>query len=213
MCSIPVGADVTEQFPVGALEIRTADPYYVFCAQGNHCQQGMVFAVNAGDTFAAFQAAATGAAASTSTAPPTSTTGVVTVTATVTVGSGGQVITTTYGSYPGSAQPTAASAQEHVIVVGGPNGDLTYKPSNITAQVGDTITFQFRQKNHTATQSSFGQPCRPLAQTSTNGQTGFVSGFQPVSDDATTFPTFSIRVNDVSVFYLPDTQSTHFTAF
>jgi hypothetical protein len=111
--------------------------------------------VNPGSNFAAFQAAATGNATSNTTATTASAatgTGVVTVTATVTV-SGGQAITTTYGSYPGSASPTAASPQVHQVVVGGPN-KLYYDPSNITAQVGDVIQFQFQQKNHTVTQVS-----------------------------------------------------------
>jgi plastocyanin len=60
-------------------------------------------------------------------------------------------MTTTYGSFPGSASPTAASSQVHQVVVGGPN-KLYYDPSNITAQVGDVIQFQFQQKNHTVTQ-------------------------------------------------------------
>lgn len=108
----------------------------------------MVFAVNPGNNFDAFLAAATGGAAPTSTAPATTApTGVVTVTATVTVNNGGQVITTTYGSYPGSAQPTAAAPNVHVITVGGP-GILTFQPSNISAQVGDEIRFTFNVKNH-----------------------------------------------------------------
>lgn len=39
--------------------------------------------------------------------------------------------------------------------------------------MGDTILFTFKQKNHTATQSSFDKPCSPI-----NG--GFDSGFVPV---------------------------------
>jgi hypothetical protein len=108
--------------------------------------------VNPGSNFAAFQAAATGnsTTASATTAPAATGTGVVTVTATVTV-AGGQAVTTTYGSYPGSAAPTAVSPQVHQVVVGG-TGKLFYDPSNITAQVGDVIQFQFQQKNHTVTQ-------------------------------------------------------------
>lgn len=132
----------------------------------------MVFAVNPGDKFAAFQAAATGAQAASSTTPiQASATSIVTVTATVTVS--GQPLTTTYGSYPGSAAPTAAASIDHKVVVGGP-GNLNYEPSNITAQVGDTVTFEFRQKNHTVTASSFAAPCNRLAATA--GDAGFDSG-------------------------------------
>jgi plastocyanin len=130
----------------------------------------MVFAVNPGTQFAAFQAAANATGnPTTSTAVPA----VVTVTATVTVDGGD--LTTTYGSYPGSAAPTSLTSTDHQVVVGG-TGKLFYTPSNITAQVGDTVTFQFQQKNHTATQSSFAVPCRELALTSTTGQVGFDSG-------------------------------------
>ncbi len=50
-----------------------------------------------------------------------------TVTATVTVNNGGQTLTTTYGSYPGSAQPTSSTSQDHKIVVGG-NGIIAFNP-------------------------------------------------------------------------------------
>lgn len=140
----------------------------------------MVFAVNPGDKFAAFQAAATGGAAPTNAPAPTaatSTPGVTTVTATVTVS--GQPITTTYATTvtagsPGP-NPTTATSSDHRVIVGGP-GKFTYEPSNITAQAGDTVTFEFRQKNHTVTASSFDAPCRALSLTSTTGEVGFDSG-------------------------------------
>lgn len=122
----------------------------------------MVFAVNPGDKFAAFQAAATGGAPPATTSAPSSTT----TSATATI----QPITTVTSSVP-----TPSSGVDHKVVVGGP-GLLTYSPSNITAQIGDTITFEFHQKNHTVTASSFDAPCRALSLTSTTGQVGFDSG-------------------------------------
>lgn len=200
--SVLIDATQTSNFPIGVLTVNTTDPYWVFCEQTGHCQQGMVFAINPGNQFAAFQAAATGQNASTTAATATAAaTGAVTVTATVTVNGGGETLTTTYGSYPGSAQPTSGTSQDHKIVVGG-NGIIAFNPPNITAQPGDTITFQFNVKNHTVTQSNFAQPCRQLAQTSTTGQVGFNSGFMPVAANATTFPTFTIQVNDVSHFLI-----------
>ena len=158
--------------------------------------------VNPGDRFAAFQAAAnasgsttTTAAATTTSEVATTTPSVVTVTETITVADG-STVTTTYGSYPGSVQPTSGSSTNHLVVVGGQN--LVYNPSNITAQPGDTITFQFMVKNHTATQSSFAEPCRRLSDTSTTGQVGFDSGFMPVDAGATQFPTYTITVNDTA---------------
>ncbi|KAI0350220.1 hypothetical protein OH77DRAFT_1431220, partial [Trametes cingulata] len=182
---VPVADDATD-FPIAQFQVQDTNPVWVYCRQANHCQQGMVFAINPGDKFPTFQSNAVGnnAASSSSSAAATTTNSatatapaasqsVVTVTATVTVD--GTTQTTTYGSYPGSAAPTAVSPQDHVIMVG-QDGALTFSPSNITAQVGDTLTFRFVTKNHTATQSSFASPCSPLSETSTSGQVGFDSG-------------------------------------
>ncbi|TCD70574.1 hypothetical protein EIP91_002604 [Steccherinum ochraceum] len=196
---VPVADNNTAgPFPAARFTVKDTNPVWVYCRQANHCQQGMVFAINPGDKFAAFQAAAMGQSASTSAAssPPPGSATPVTVTATVTV-SGTQLATTTYASFPGSAAPTSAVSTDHKVVVGGPSL-LTFNPPNITAQIGDTITFQFMQKNHTATQSSFANPCSSLSQTSTSGQVGFDSGFMPVADNATTFPTFTVKVNDTA---------------
>lgn len=97
-----------------------------------------------------------------------------------------------------SAAPTVSLSSDHVVVVGGPDNVLAFSPSNITAQAGDTITFQFRQSNHSVTQSTFSQPCVALTEVSTSGQVGFDSGFVYVADNATSFPTFTLQVNDTS---------------
>ncbi|KAJ7842457.1 hypothetical protein B0H14DRAFT_2186880, partial [Mycena olivaceomarginata] len=62
---------------------------------------------------------------------------------------------------------------DHKILVGAEG--LTYIPSNISPAIGDTVTFSTPQ-NHTVTQSSFLDPCKALAETSTTGQVGFKSG-------------------------------------
>ena len=115
-----------------------------------HYSCDFLFPVNPGNNFAAFQAAATGNSTGSSTSATSTATGVVTVTATVTI-SDGSSVATTYGSYPGSPAPTSGSSTTHQVVVGG-TGKLFYNPSNITAQIGDVIQFQFQQKNHTVTQ-------------------------------------------------------------
>ncbi|KZP32507.1 hypothetical protein FIBSPDRAFT_812025 [Athelia psychrophila] len=199
-------------FPTAQFTVQNTSPVWVYCKQTGHCQQGMVFAINPGNNFAAFQAAATGnstasAAASATTAAAATGTAPVTVTATVTV-TGGQAVTTTYASYPGSASPTAAAPQVHNVVVGGAN-KLYYDPANITAQIGDTISFQFMVKNHTVTQSSFATPCRSLTSTSTSGQVGFDSGFEPVSDTDTVFPTFNVTVNSTAPMWAYCKQAGH----
>ncbi|KAI0792835.1 Cupredoxin, partial [Abortiporus biennis] len=217
---IPVADNNTDgPFPVAQFTVEDTNPVWVYCKQANHCQQGMVFAINPGDKFDAFQSAAKGLAASTAsasastvasstTAPPPSgtATGVVTVTATVTV-SGTQAVTTTYASYPGSAAPTSASSSDHRVMVGA-GGLLTFNPSNITAQVGDTITFVFAAKNHTATQSNFANPCTSLTQSSTSGQVGFDSGFMPVPNGTVNFPTYTIQVNDTAPIWAFCRQTT-----
>ncbi|KAJ7460994.1 hypothetical protein B0H11DRAFT_2057691 [Mycena galericulata] len=204
---VPVAANETD-FPLAQLTVKDTNPIWIYCKQTGHCQQGMVFAVNPGSNLAAFQAAATGntSIATTAAAASTGATGVVTVTATVTVS--GEPITTTYGSYPGSASPTSAVSSDHLVIVGGSAG-LVYTPSNITAQPGDTVTFQFQVKNHTVTQSSFADPCRALSLTSATGQIGFDSGFMAVAANQTQFPTFTIQINDTQPIWAYCRQAGH----
>lgn len=57
------------------------------------------------------------------------------------------------------------------------------------------ICTEFAAKNHTATQSSFANPC--LAGLGA-GVAGFDSGFQPVANGSLTFPTFNITVKDTN---------------
>ncbi|KAK7689085.1 hypothetical protein QCA50_007776 [Cerrena zonata] len=223
---VPVADDnVDGPFQQAQFAVTDTNPVWAYCRQADHCQQGMVFAINPGDKFDAFQAAAMGnTAASTSSSssstatptssppPPTSSSTppassstqasssssspiASTVTATVTASGTQQV--TTYASFPGSAAPTALASNDHKVMVGGPNR-LIFDPATVTAQVGDTITFVFQQKNHTVTQSSFANPCQSLTETSTNGQIGFDSGFMPVANGSTSFPTFTIKINDTT---------------
>ncbi|KAH7910634.1 hypothetical protein BJ138DRAFT_1064855 [Hygrophoropsis aurantiaca] len=187
---MPVSASNTDgPFPAAQFTVQNTNPVWVYCRQANHCQQGMVFAINPGDKFAAFQAAAmsggsASAPPSTSTAPPPSGT-----------------------SSAGSSAPTTGTGVDHKVVVGG--SSLVYNPSNISANVGDTVTFQFMQKNHTATQSTFADPCRALTLTSTSGQIGIDSGFMPVAADATTFPTYTFTVNDTTPIWVYCKQTGH----
>lgn len=146
---------------------------WVYCRQANHCQQGMVFAINPGNKFATFKAAAMGETASTSTSVPSNSAS----TSTLPSPSGSSV---EFSSIPPQPTPTGlptptTTSSDHLVVVGGPN-KFFFSPSNITAEVGDTVTFQFQQKNHTVTQSTFAEPCISLTKTSTSGQTGFDSG-------------------------------------
>jgi plastocyanin len=128
---------------------------------------------------------------------------VVVVTQTVTVEA--STWATTYTSWPNSPAPTPASlaGTEHRVIVGGASG-LVFDPPHISALPRDTVVFEFRQKNHTVTQSSFADPCRKL---STNGLVGFDSGFIPVAEGATEFPVWSMVVNDTAPIWAYCRQS------
>ncbi|EPQ58329.1 Cupredoxin [Gloeophyllum trabeum ATCC 11539] len=197
--------------PSFQVTVNDTNPVWVYCRQTGHCGKGMVFAINAPadpnpHSFSAFQqlalsingtnttSSSVSASASAYVTPPAPSE--VTVTATVTVAS--STWTTTYASYDGTPPPTpAAQPQDHKITVGA-NGQLAFSPSNISAAIGDTVTFEFHPKNHTVTQSSFLAPCQPLADTSSIHQVGFDSGFNPVASESSNLPTFQIKINDTA---------------
>jgi len=82
----------------------------------------------------------------------------------------------------------AVNATQTLVKVGF-NETLTFNPDFITgAMPGDTVVFQFQAKNHTATQSTFANPCSPLVG-------GANSGFNPVNASAAQLPQFTITVN------------------
>jgi plastocyanin len=224
----PVAANQTDDFPTVKYTVKDTTPVWLFCKQKGHCGQGMVFSINCPSTgdhsfdnfkqaALAFGAKEKAQAAAQSSWAATATSDVYggqtyapvwhpTVTDTVTYES--QTWTTVYESYPNSPDPTpAAQSTEHRVIVGD-NGTLTYSPSRISANVRDTIVFEFVAKNHTVTQSSFQDPCRKLALTSTTGQTGFDSGFMPV-DPSADHPTFTITVNDTQPIWVYCRQANH----
>lgn len=61
------------------------------------------------------------------------------------------------------AQVAAPSTGVTHIVVAGANGQLRFEPESVAAAVGDIVEFRFHPKNHSVAQSSFAQPCAPLA--------------------------------------------------
>jgi len=89
------------------------------------------------------------------------------------------------------ASAAVAYAADIQVLVGD-GGALAFNPTSVTAQSGDNIIFEFRAKNHSVTQSTFATPCT----LQTTPQTGIDSGFQPVPSGATTFPQWSITVDD-----------------
>ncbi|KAJ7170012.1 hypothetical protein C8R46DRAFT_1090836 [Mycena filopes] len=120
------------------------------------------------------------------------------VTAAITLDST-SVWTTVYTSFVNSpaATPVAAEGAVHTVVVGG-NSKLTFDPPSIAAAPRDQVVFQFTSKNHSVIQSSFADPCRKLNADNASAPAGFNSGFFPVSNTTTDFPTFTVTVNDTA---------------
>jgi len=81
-----------------------------------------------------------------------------------------------------------------ILVKVGANNGLVFSPTDITANAGDTISFQFQGKNHSVTQSTFANPC--VRQTTPTQ--GVDSGFMFVAPNSTTLPQWSITVNNAS---------------
>jgi len=103
--------------------------------------------------------------------------------------------------------PALVSAANITVQVGG-NGALTYTPSNITAAVGDFIEFEFRDKNHTVTQSTFADPCSHF-KNATTGELGLDSGYQAVAAGATQFPVWTIQIAETSPIWMYCMQGKH----
>ncbi len=96
------------------------------------------------------------------------------------------------------------------VVSVGVNGNLSYSPSNIRVNAGEMVQFQFMGGNHTATQSTFDQPCQPAAMFNPN-ITGFHSGFIPAAASAAMgqIATYTIMVNDTKPIWVYCSQGRH----
>lgn len=103
-----------------------------------------------------------------------------------------------------AAAPAAVTATSSPFKVKVGADGLTYTPSNIVADVGTQIEFEFFPKNHTVTQSSFKDPCHPLS------SGGFFSGFVPtaLSPSNTSF-TITVENKTPIWFYCSQTVGTH----
>lgn len=96
--------------------------------------------------------------------------------------------------------PAFVAAQQQVIV--GMNGTLTFNPPAVTVPTGGTVQFIFMSKNHSVYQSSFADPCTPIAN-------GFQAPFFPIASDVTdNFPTITLKVTQTAPlwFYCPQTN-------
>ena len=88
---------------------------------------------------------------------------------------------------------------------------LNYEPSNVVAQVGDIVQFQFLPKNHTVTQSNFDKPCEPLTDAATGAITGFNSGFNFAIAEGVNKDVFQIVIEDSKPiwYYCAQTKGNH----
>ncbi|KAJ7932861.1 Cupredoxin, partial [Mycena leptocephala] len=101
--------------------------------------------------------------------------------------------------------PILSVYADNILVMVGANNQLAFSPPNVTANVGDVISFQFQSKNHSVTQSTFGSPCT----TQTTPKQGIDSGFQFVgAPGAAMLPQFSFNVTDLNPlwFYCAQTN-------
>ncbi|KAH8590165.1 Cupredoxin [Bisporella sp. PMI_857] len=104
-----------------------------------------------------------------------------------------------YGGSSGSSSSTSAAAASttasatkgiQTVLVGSPQ-TLVFSPNSIKADVGTVVEFVFYPNTHSVAQSSFAEPCEPLA----NG-TGFYSGRQTTASGSTGANVFAITIND-----------------
>lgn len=89
----------------------------------------------------------------------------------------------------------------NIPITVGADAELAFNPQVITASVGDTLTFSYFPKNHSVTQSSFTDPCHPLAD-------GFFSGFQPLAAGPGPVE-FVVTVNDTKPIWIYCSQPSH----
>ena len=114
---------------------------------------------------------------------------------------------------PGAPPASAAAPGElivQIVSVSDANGSLKYYPDNIQAAPGSVVQFQFHPKNHTITESSFAEPCKPMAANLTSDtRPGLKSGFVPVTGTETTTPVYNVLINDTKPIWLYCGQGPH----
>jgi plastocyanin len=116
-----------------------------------------------------------------------------------------QFSTLAVSAFIGSA--LAQTTTVHDVTVGTNSGAIAYSPNSVTAAVGDMVQFQFAGGNHTVTQSTFDQPCQPIAMNS--NVTGFFSGFMPVAAGSTDTAAYTIAINNTTPIWVYCSQATH----
>lgn len=87
---------------------------------------------------------------------------------------------------------------------------LKFWPSNIQADVGSMVQFQFWVGNHTVTQSNFDNPCIPINNVNSSA-VGIYSGYMPVgaSADMSMIPTYTVTIKDTKPIWIYCSQAKH----
>ncbi|MCJ1369455.1 hypothetical protein MMC20_000666 [Loxospora ochrophaea] len=103
--------------------------------------------------------------------------------------------------------PSMSAGATHMVTVGGTQADgspmLAYTPPTIEAAVGDMVQFNFMTKNHTATQSTFAQPCVAMPG-------GMNSMFMPNADNTVNPPPmFKVQVTAATPMWFYCQQTGH----
>ncbi|KAM5341903.1 hypothetical protein ACJ41O_014934 [Fusarium nematophilum] len=85
-------------------------------------------------------------------------------------------------------------------------GGLRFDPDNVVAEIGDIVEWHFLPRNHSVVQSSFGEPCEPLA-----GGDGFFAGFNFFTAEGQADDVFQIVVEDKKPiwYYCPQQNGNH----
>lgn len=114
--------------------------------------------------------------------------------------------TTTTGSTK-TTRTTHLTGVTHSVVAG--LGGLRFDPDNVVAEIGDVVEWHFLPRNHTVAQSSFGNPCQPLADGS-----GFFPGFEFFTAEGQAPDVFQIVVEDKKPiwYYCAQPAMTHCNA-
>lgn len=131
-----------------------------------------------------------------------------TLTAAILVAAAAAAPTSTTGSSTKTPTRTVPlTGVTHTVAAG--RGALTFEPNNIVAEVGDVVEWHFAPKNHSVAQSSFGAPCKPLADST--GTPGFFSGFNFAVAEGQSANVFQVVVEDKTPiwFYCSQTNGNH----
>ncbi|KZV85440.1 hypothetical protein EXIGLDRAFT_726143 [Exidia glandulosa HHB12029] len=87
-------------------------------------------------------------------------------------------------------------AVTHTVVVGG-NGTLTFSPSQVFANEGDVIAYEFQSGTHSVVQSTFDNPCT-AAPAANAVNSGLVTVDQALIDSGVRYPTYRLGVINAS---------------